>query len=257
MKGIQGLIVAVGLGVVGAVLNYFYLAGEAKKIQMVSFIGLKPEMIVGRGDRLTADHLVEVRIPESAVGNLRHVAFLWDELRSVENTTVWRTLGDSSLLLRSDIKTPPPELQLGKDETAAWIPVDSRAFVPSLLLPGDTVSFILPVSRQPGAPTPAPAPPGHPPTGLQPKPEDPENVNQPGAAFDPPIGPFKILAVGNRLGSPEVMRAAKVPQLQENVLTIRVSKQIAGEEARFQKLWKRLQESNFRQVGIILNPRAT
>ena len=57
-------------------------------------------------------------------------------------------------------------------------------------------------------------------------PEDNEESEEKGKSAGPieTIGPFKILALGNRLGSPEVMRAAKMPQLQENVLAIRDAK---------------------------------
>ena len=260
MKGIQGLIVAVGLGVAGALLNFFYLSSKAHEKDMVSFIGIKRDVVIGRGERLVPDHLVEVGIPKDAVGNLAEIAMLWSELGAVENRTTWRTLSDGSLLLRTDLKTPPPELELGKDETAMWIPVDSRAFVPSLLKPGAMVSFTFPAD--PRAPTravpPAAAPSGAAPpaAGLQPKPEaaDASPADPPGLADKPDkIGPFRVLSVGNRLGDTEVMRAAKIPQMQENVLTIRVSKSIAGEEERADKLWNRLQAVNFRQVGIILH----
>jgi hypothetical protein len=246
MKSIQGLIVAAGLGVAGAVLNYFYLAGETQKIAMVSFIGIKPGAVIGRGDRLTTENLTEVRIPKNAVGNLTSVAFLWDELPTVENAATWRTLSDSALLLRSDLKTPPPELELGKEETAMWIPVDARAFVPSLLMPGDLVSFKVPALHGAAGPPPAAG-------GLRPVAEEQEGGPPAPTGPTETIGPFKVLSIGNRLGSPQVMQAAKIPPLQENVLTIRVSKLVAGEADRAEKLWNRLQAVNFRQVGIVLH----
>ena len=42
MKGIQGLIVAAGLGVSAAILNYAYLHNESQKLNMVYFIAVKP-----------------------------------------------------------------------------------------------------------------------------------------------------------------------------------------------------------------------
>ena len=71
------------------------------------------------------------------------------------------------------------------------------------------------------------------------------------------VGPFTILALGNRLCSPEVMRASKgAQQLQENVLAIRVSSRAAGEPERAERLWGLLQATNFREVGIKLHSRS-
>lgn len=258
MKGIQGLIVAAGLGVAGAVLNFFYLSSKARDIEMVSFIGVKPDVIIGRGERLVPDNLVEVEIPKNRVGNLKDFAFLWGEEGAVENRTTWRTLTDGTLLLRSDIKTPPPELELGKDETAMWIPVDSRAFVPSLVMPGDMVSFRVPALHPGAAMQPTPAAPAAAAGALQPKPDESDAAATvlPSGPTET-IGPFRVLSVGNRLGSADVMRAAKIPQMQENVLTIRVSKSVAGETERADKLWNRLQAVNFRQIGIVLHAKGT
>ena len=266
MKGIQGLIIAAGLGVAAMLLNYFYLAGEASKMAMVSFVGIKPDAIVGRGERLIPENLVPVEIPANRVGNLKDFAFLWSEKSTIENASTWRTLSDCSLVLRSDIKTPPPELELGPDERAMWIPVDARAFVPSLVRPGDMVYFKVPAGPQMVMDALTSAK-----TEAAPKPADSEDVAN---AFDPKapvwgnnaktsvnvietetIGPFKVLSLGNRLGSADVMRAAKIPQLQENVLTIRVSTKVPGEVERAKKLWSRLQSVNFRQVGIELQGR--
>jgi hypothetical protein len=256
MKGVQGLIIAIFLGLAGAIANYFYLSSEARKIEMVSFIGIKPGVIVGRGERLKADSFVPVEIPKNAVGNLRDFAFLWTEKSTVENVTTWRPLADGlegTLVMRSDIKTPPPELDLGKDETAVWIPVDSRAFVPALLSPGDMVSFRVPSLRWAAVPTPA----GKPAAAageLKPKAEEVDvSADAQPAGPTETIGPFKVLSVGNRLGSAEVLRASGGRQAEENVLTIRVSKQVVGEAERAEKLLSRLQAVNFRQVGLVLH----
>ena len=70
------------------------------------------------------------------------------------------------------------------------------------------------------------------------------------------VGPFTILALGNRLCSPEVMRASKgAQQIQENVLAIRVSARVTGEPERAEQLWSLLQATNFREVGIKLHSR--
>jgi hypothetical protein len=248
MKGIHGLIVAAGLGIAGAVFNLFYLSSKAREIEKVSFIGVKPDAVIARGERLSTDNLVEVGIPRSAVGNLKDFAFPWSDLNTVDRVPVWRTLTGGALLLRDDVRTPPPELELEKGDVAMAIPVDTRTFALSLLTPGDMVWFKVPRAST-VLPTRA-VPEGAP---------KPENLDDPAPAIPAgpteTIGPFKILAIGNRLGSAEVMLAAKIPQMQENILTIRKSKQVAGEVERADKLWDRLQAVGFRNVGIELQDR--
>ena len=69
------------------------------------------------------------------------------------------------------------------------------------------------------------------------------------------IGPFRVLSLGNRLGSSEVMQANHIPQVQENVMTISV--QVVGDELepKAKKLWEALRRTNFRGVGVLLHPR--
>ena len=75
MKGIQGLIVAVGLGIAGA-LNWAYLASRSSQDATVSFVGIKNGQTVNRGEILRDDHFVELSIPERWVGNLKDFAVL-------------------------------------------------------------------------------------------------------------------------------------------------------------------------------------
>lgn len=257
MKGIQGLIIAVGLGIAGAVANFYYLANEAQKVEMVRFIGVKPGVTIARGDKLTESNLVAVEIPKNLVGNLFEFACKYSEINDVLGRYVWRTLdcsdNGSVLLMRSDLKTPPKELELGKGERAIGIPVDARTFVTSLVNPGDKVSFKVPTLAPNGmGPTLAPKSGAAAVADLQPKPEEGDNAALPTGPTEI-IGPFVVKSIGNRLGDTEVMKAAKIPQLQENVLMIRISKNEAGEEERFDKLWNRMQSVNFRNVGIILH----
>jgi len=262
MKGVQGLILAIGLGVAGALFNWAYLYNSSRDVEKINFIGIKPGATINRGEVLREDQLVPVGIPERWVGNLKDFALLWDTRQTVIGSPVWRTIGGETLLLAEDLKTPPQELKLGENERAMWIPVDTRGFVPSLVLPGDTVSFIASRSQM-GAPTPA-KPPEQPADGagneLASAPTGPTEI----------IGPFTILSLGNRLGSPEVMRAAKIPQVQENVMTIAVkvikvkknpddpkSPEYEELEEKAATLWKVLQATNFRQVGVLLHERKT
>ncbi len=267
MKGINGLIVAIVLGLLGAAANFWYLNTEAQKRDMVAFIGIKKGVKIDRGEHLTDDKLVAVDIPANHIGNLKDFAYLWADRITVKDLPVWRTLDSNSegalLLMQSDVATPLKELELGKDEVIRWIPVDSRSFVPSLIAPGDLVSFILP-KLQPGptrAPQPKPAgDPGKPDAArpaadsgenpsLEPKAEDADVTQMPANQIEI-YGPFTVLSVGNRLGDAKVMQSGKIPQLQENLLGIRVSKKYSGEVEKADALWERLQAVNFRQIGV-------
>ena len=232
MKGLQGLVIAIVLGLAAAVLNWFYLVRQSQQVETVAFVGIHPEQYVERGERLREEQLVAVRIPRNAVGNLSDFAVLDSARRSVIGQPVSRPLDRGRLLLQDDLDTPPPKLVLGENERIMWIPVDNRSYVPSLVTPGDMVTFK--VVR--GAPTPAGGP-IDPQTGRPPTPAGPVER----------IGPFKVLSVGNRLGSAEVMQAAKIPQMQENVLGISVTPEV---EAKTDKLWAMIQASDFRSVGI-------
>jgi hypothetical protein len=255
MKGITGIVVAVVLGIAGALANLFYLHGEAQKVETVSFIGVKKS--VNSGERLLEDNLVEVKIPANHVGNLIKFAYTWDALNSVKGYTVWRTLDCSNgavLLLRNDIQTPHKELALGKGEQAACVPLP-RNFVTAHLNPGDKIYFkfwnALPSSAPTKAtkePTPATAS-ADPPAA---KPEEAETAapaNGPGDT----IGPFVVLSVGTRLDSVEVTKSAKIPQLQENMVVIRVSKHVPGEVEQYEKLGMRLHSGASSSYDILLD----
>src|SRR6185369_16112770 len=130
---------------------------------------------------------------------------------------------------------------LAPDERVMWIPVDTRTFVSSLVSAGDQISFIVPpgagggpalapVEGESGGEAPAAAPAGSP--GM--------------------IGPFRILALGNRLGSREVLAAAGVTTSQENVMAVAV-KIVAGSLDEWgQQLSDLLRQTNFQQVQVLL-----
>ena len=182
MKSIQGLFVAVGLAIAGAMFNWMYLHSGPSRDETVSFLGIKEGQTVNRGEVLREDYLVPLTLPETWVGNLRGFAVLYKDKSTVIGQPVWRTLTGGSLVLNDDLKTPLEELKLEPDESAIWIPVDSRAFVPSLFKPGDQVSFMIPRSYLP-----TPAVPGMPPKSAPPP--DPDAAAKPGrrhrAVHDP------------------------------------------------------------------------
>jgi len=155
------------------------------------------------------------------------------------------------VILRQKLKTPPPAMDLVRDdERGLPIPVDTRTFVPSLVNPGDMVSFVVggipapvvaddPDGADGGGPTPAPS------------------VLRKGAAGNrvETIGPFRVLSVGNRLGSADVLKASGSSQMQENVMTIAVKMQGDQLEPKAAKLLTMLQSGGFRQAGVMLHPR--
>ncbi|OHB69948.1 MAG: hypothetical protein A2V70_14100 [Planctomycetes bacterium RBG_13_63_9] len=256
MKGIYGLMVAIALGIAGALLNFVYLTNKSQDFERIHFIGIKPERTLSPGQRVSQEDLEAVPIPAKWARNLDDYAVPYVDRQTVIGANVYRKIDGGTLLLQEDLKTPPPELKFEEDERAWPIPVDTKRFVPSLVVPGDLVSF-LGSSPVLGYPTPAIR------DSLA---EDPAAATESGPVAAPAVapgsptvvGPFRVLALGNRLGSAEVMRAAKIPQTQENVVLIRVKVQGDGSfELRAQQLWKLLESTNFRPMGVQLHPRQT
>jgi hypothetical protein len=243
------------LGIAGALFNWAYLMSRTSAKENVYFVGIKPNVTLNNGDKIKAEQIERVALPRDAAGNLLEFAEPYDastspELQSVVGDKVSRVIQGGRLLMKDDLRTPPPELKLGPDEEAMFVPIDTRSFVTSLVVPGDQVVFY--VSKTvPGKPTPA-APPAAS-AALEPVPDTAEGGEKTNAEKSDPdrIGPFKVLSIGNRLGSVEVMKSAKIPQLQENVMTISVRKD--DREAR--TLQRRLDATNYRQVGVRLLPR--
>lgn len=254
MKGIQGLILALGLGVAGAMFNWAYLHQEAANLEIVQFVGINPDVTVNPGDKLTLEHLKPVGIPAGSVANLRDYAFLWVDHSTVLSRPVHRTLTGGSLLMRDDLKTPLSQLVYGEnvpegvEECVMWVPVDPKSVATSLLVPGDEVYFVL--SRV-GVPTPAPAPGGSEEEAAE---RPPEDAPRP-AGDQEMVGPFKILALGSRTSSAEVWSAWGRQSANENLLAIPVRLNKGQLEPKARKLWGLLQATNFRNVGILLRQR--
>ncbi len=264
MKGIHGLILAIGLGIAGALFNFAYLAQRSKDVEKVSFIGVKADKAVGLGELLTEDAVEPVDIPRRSVGRLEDYAVLWSARQTVFNRGVARPLEGGSLLLRSDLKTPPRELEFGRnlapgvEERAIGVPIDTRKFVPSLIQPGDQVSFIVSASR-PGSPTlAAPKAEKAAPAGKSDSKLAPIAPAGPAPAGDGVelCGPFTILAIGNRLGSFNVMQAAKVAQAQENVMTISVKIENGQMDPKAARLLRILEQTGSKPLAYLLHPRS-
>ena len=249
------LLAAALLGAAGFFANLLYLTEKAKQFAGVQFIGIAKNVIIQPGDRFSEDKLVAVAIPEAAYAadaDLREFGLLWSDRQTVVGMPAVRLYTGGELLLRKDLKTPPSSLALkGETERALWIPVDTRSFVASLVNPGDLVSFYVS-----DAPTPAALPPD----STASTPEETDATQPPPQAFavnakSDLIGPFRVLSVGNRLGSSDVLKASGVPQLQENVMTISVTVQGDQLEPKADRLLRQLRLSGNRQAAVILHPR--
>jgi Flp pilus assembly protein CpaB len=254
MNGTKVLVIAAALGVAGAALNWYYLHTKSQQLEKIEFLCIAPGETVRSGERFTDDKLAPLAIPKNNVTDskgkvLREDAILYSDRAAVIGMTAVRNFEQNEIILRQDLKAPPPTLALTKpNERAIFIPVDTRTFVAPLVVPGDTVTFVV----GGGAFQPTPAAPAE--NG-----EAAPDENLP-AAGPPPsaelIGPFRVLSLGNRLGSAEVLKASGVPQMQENVMAVAVEVDAKGElQQNAAKLWKMLQATGFRQVGVLLHPR--
>jgi hypothetical protein len=251
MKGSVGLIIAAALGIVGAFVNWWYIDQKSREFEVVEFLAVGKDVSIRRGDAFRDSHFTRVRVPLTAAGKpgdgkLRDTAVPYSDMRTVLGMKANRNFGEGELLLRQDLKTPPPELNIGPNERVVWIPVDTRSFVPSLVNPGAEVSFVVYKTNLPGSVV---APP---PMGSE---EDPDGQPQPVPAGDSEtVGPFEVISLGNRLGTSEVHKAAGLPQTQENVMGIRVPVVNGDLDAKAKRLLKMLQFSSVRYAGVVLHP---
>jgi hypothetical protein len=257
MNGMKGIVVALSLGVVGALCNYAYLMGRTQNLEMVHFIGVKPETTVNRGDRLQEAQLQRVSIARANAGNLVQFAEPFESLGAVVGCRVYRTLEGGSLLLRTDTKTPPAELvfneqtRSGVEEVAIGVPIDPARIVPALIQPGDTVSFIAGKGIGPGVfPTPASGTPNPPASGS------PDSAVATGGDGEiERIGPFRVLSLGTRLGSTDVARAARQNTVQENVMMVAVLIENGKFESKALQLLELVERGATRPLGYVLHAR--
>ncbi|MCA9146460.1 MAG: hypothetical protein KDB05_26945 [Planctomycetales bacterium] len=245
MKGAYGLIFAVFLGLLGGVLNWLYLENKTRDVASVSFLGVAEGVSVAPGQPLNGRHFVEVKIPERHAKNLQDFVYMYEDRVTLEGSPATRSYEGGELVFRADHRTPPAELKLADNEELFWVPVDSRSFVPSLVNPGDRITFIVPVYvNQPArATTATPA------------------VDVTDAAADAvagpteEIGPFRVKSLGDRLGTLDVMKASRRAPVQERQIGIVVDTSKPEEVERAKRLRDRLANGDYRNIGIILNAR--
>lgn len=253
-----GLLIALSLAMVAGVLNWKYLERKSQEIEMVSFVAIKDGVRIKPGDQFTEQNFVPVNIPRKNVGNLENTAVLYSYRDSIVSMKALKPYVGGEMVLAQDLKTPPEEFKLAPDEVAIFVPVDGGSFVSSLVEPGDMVSFYLNASIAP----------------IEENPENdvpPDNDQNPEWNLDgskrvapapplPPgaaeyIGPFRVLSLGDRLGSYQVSKASGGRSAQENVMGIAVKRVGNGVEPKAEKLLKRVNSASFRQAGFMLHPR--
>ncbi len=238
MKNVLGLLIAVSLAFVAAVLNLKYLERKSQDVETVAFLAVGDGVRIRQGDTFQESQFVPVEIPRLHAGNLQQSAVLYADRHTVTGMKSVRGYEGSEIILRQDLKTPPAEMSLQENERVMWIPVDVNTFVPSLVVPGDFVSFIVAKQR------------------ALPDPESDEAISGTSVSGASEIvGPFRIVSLGGRLGSSDVFRASGERNAQENVMGIAVKMQGDELEPKAQKLFSRLQQSGFRQAGVLLHPR--
>ncbi len=217
----MGLLIAVFLGVLGGVLNLIYLNRGGDRMETEYFLGVKKGADIKRGEPFKENHFEPVSIPAQRADNLKPYAVLYSDLNAVVGQRSLRNIDGDVLLLHSDWRNAPQvELELAAGETAVFVPVDTRTFVESLVVPGETpVQFLLPSE-----------------SGTLQK-----------------VGPFEVISVGNRMGSLETAQAEKLAQRNQNVLTIRGTPQ---NREQVEQLQLHLIRTNKRPLDVDVLPKS-
>lgn len=237
MKGVTGLVIALTLAIAGGICNWLYVRNQADRYERENFIYVKVDQI-RKGDKFNKDDFGMLQIPKNNLGNLEKVAQRWDDLPAITDFVAQRDFVRGQVLLQDDLTTVAStdlNEKIGPNERIIQIPVDPRTFTPRHVNPGDVISFRVP--RYLGSPR--PAAPGD---GVSDPP--PEEI----------IGPFRILALGNRRGRPEPAIAAGQRFGQENAISIAV--EIRGDELepKAQRILDLLAMTNFKGVQVLIHP---
>lgn len=256
MKNWIGLLIALSLGFVACLLNWKYLQGKTREVEFISFLAIDEDVRLKAGDKFQEEHFARVDIPRKNVGRLPETAVLFSDRQTVVSMKALHEYRGGEIILRQELKTPPAEFQLESNELAIWIPVNSATFVPELVQPGDQVSFVVPDpanvfneilqrenSRNPAGPEFTEIPP-----------EDIEKPRiEPGKSEL--VGPFRVISLGDRLGSHEVNVAVRGSRTRENVMGIAVTRRGDGMDPNAEKLVRWMQQPDFRQAAVVLHPR--
>lgn len=228
MKGITGIIVALVVGAMALVLNWFYLENKTADYDSVSFVGIRDGVTINPGDQIETQHLDRVTMPQKHAGNLKDFVVLYDSIQTVVGEYATKPYQGGDLIFLKDLRTPPPELKLEPGTDLLVLPVDTQRFIPDFINPGDSIDFI--VSKKTEI------------VGVTP---------QPGSQTEM-IGPFTVGSVGNRLGSIDVMKGGRRAPAQQRQIGIIVKREGDAYGPQALKLLDRL-NSGDQNIGVALH----
>lgn len=239
MKGVPGLLIAVGLAIAGGLCNWFYMAQKSRELDLVQFVAVT-EAGIKQGDIIQASNLTPIPIPLRYAQRLKEVAPTYSDIATVVGMPAYRNFQGGELLLTQDLRTPPGndlKRDLGTDEVALWVNVDGSGFVSQYVAGGDEVSFRVASAG----------------------PRRAESVTNPGQPTGEEfIGPFYVLALGNRRGTADRAQAVGISQSSETVIAIRVKKVSETQlEEKAQQLLDRLRLSGNKALGLVMHPERT
>jgi hypothetical protein len=241
MKGVTGLVIAAVLALSGGICNWLYIQKQADRYTRIGFVKVDVAKIQ-IGDKLKEGHFAKVDFPQEFLGNIETVAVKWIDLQTIIGQHATRDYVKNQLVLHEDLKTPPVRPlneMIGPTEVVMWLPVDAKSFNPAHVNPGDLVSFRF--NNRFKIPTP-----------VGQAPPDAGAVR-----IDEIIGPFRILALGNRRASAEVAKASGLRGGAENVIAIGVTKTATGLDAQATRISELLAISNFKGVQVLLHSART
>lgn len=240
MKGMQGLIIAGLLGLVGVALNWIYLQGKAKDFQTVSFIGIRSGATIEPGTTIKEQHLAAVTVPKDYADNLREFVYLYKDLPTVVGISATRSYREGDLIYREHYRTPPPQLKLQEGEKLIWIPANGDSFVPDLVDPGDQIEFIVPVYES------RPAPTGD---GTE---SGPMMTAANRVMRTMQIGPFRVGSLGSRLASNRLARGSRIRSSQERLVGIVIDTKKPTEMENAEALQARVLSGEYQNLGVAL-----
>jgi hypothetical protein len=204
MKGLPGIVIAAGLGILGAFCNWFYIENQARNYESVAFVAVSEDAAIKAGDQFREEHFVRVDVPKKFVGELDKTAVHWKDRQLA---TVYRATksyrGDEVLFEHDLTGVAQQDLteRLGKGEVLFPVVVDSSTFIPEHYDPGDEVEFFIPQILELATS----------PTGTPP-PEATSSTKT--------VGKFRILALGGRKGKRDTAKAYNQRPVRENIVTI-------------------------------------
>lgn len=181
MKNTSGLIVAVILGGAAVVFNWIYLHEKAAQYQVESFLGIRNGEEIQVGETLLDSHFEAVPVPRKYAEKLEDYVYLYRDKATVTGIKATRDYEGGDLVHLEDYRTPARTIKLKDDERLIWVAVDSRAFVPALVNPGDQLTFVFPSVGSGGG-------------------------SRSSGSTAETLGPFTIGALGTRLGDVDVDR---------------------------------------------------